>query len=185
MLRKSLSILFIFIFSTGFCIAQEHLKFMGIPLNGTINQFQAKLATKGITVDYATNKDISVGCRAFKGTFSGKSALIYVYYNEKNKIVYRAKAVIQSLEKDINDNVYNYFVQLLTQKYSDAESIKGTNEYLESRCFLLHNDENEIYKYLGRIDVYRTSYSFFYYTHVDYTDTYNDVKNDSRNMDDL
>ena len=40
-------------------IAQkEHLKFMGIPLNGTITQFQNKLAAKGIKVDSKLNKNL-------------------------------------------------------------------------------------------------------------------------------
>ena len=31
--------------------SQEHLKFMGIPLDGTITQFQAKLQAKGVNYD--------------------------------------------------------------------------------------------------------------------------------------
>ena len=165
---------------------QEHMKFMGIPLNGTINQFQTKLGTKGISVDVATNKSIGVGCRAFKGSFSGKDAQIFIYYDESSKVVYRAKAVIQSSDEDICDNNYNYFVNMLSTKYSDAEMERGEQDGHESISFFIPNDELTVYKYLGTIDVYRSNYySISYSIHVDYTDTLNKVKHENRNMDDL
>lgn len=47
-------VLFTFTMLLGiFCYAQsEHLKFSGIPIDGTINQFQAKIVQKG----YVYNK---------------------------------------------------------------------------------------------------------------------------------
>ena len=73
----------------------EHLKFMGIPLTGTITTFQTKLAAKGISYDKVASSQTESGVRCFKGVFSGEKANIYVYYNEKTKVVYRAKAVIE------------------------------------------------------------------------------------------
>ena len=78
----------------------EHLKFMGIPLTGSITAFQEKLKAKGIEYDAEGSRQIKVGCRCFKGSFSGEKANFYVYYNEKTKIVYRAKAVITCLSKE-------------------------------------------------------------------------------------
>lgn len=165
----------------------DHMKFMGIPLNGTINQFQAKLNAKGIVVDNALNKYISVGCRAFKGIFSGEKANIYVYYDETSKIVYRAKAVIADMDKDIYNNKYNKFVRLLSQKYTDAETSRGEQDGREAISYYIYGDEyNTMYEYLGRIDVYSSSYlSMRYSLHIDYTDTANDVKHEGNNMDDL
>lgn len=180
------SVLFIFALASTYAQGQEHLKFMGIPLNGTINQFQTKLATKGVNVDVATNKTIGVGCRAFKGSFSGKDAQIFVYYDEATKAVYRAKAVIQSSDEVICDNYYTYFVNMLSTKYSDAETERGEQDGHESISFFIPNDTLASYKYLGTIDVYRSSYySISYSIHVDYTDTLNKVKHENRNMDDL
>ena len=36
--------------------AQEHMKFMGIPLDGTIDNFTLKLKVKGVTYDVAKSK---------------------------------------------------------------------------------------------------------------------------------
>ena len=73
---------FFLVVATAYAQKEPHLKFMGIPLDGTINQFQSKLTAKGIRVDVALNKNIGVGARAFKGTFSGKDAQVFVYYDE-------------------------------------------------------------------------------------------------------
>lgn len=71
--------------------AAQHMKFMGIPLNGTIAQFTTKLQSKGITIS-PTNKYSGAGCRYFSGSFFGKRAEFYVYYIPSSKLVYRAKA---------------------------------------------------------------------------------------------
>lgn len=163
-----------------------HLPFMGIPLNGTIDNFQAKLSAKGVYVDHAANKTMGIGCRVFKGMFSGKKANIYVYYNDRTKIVYRAKAVIQSSEMDLRNNNYNYFENMLNSKYYYAETTKGNQDNHENISWLVPTlDENSFYKYLGSIDLYCTSYSYEYDVHVDYTDTVNKQKFENQNMDDL
>ena len=185
MKRLYIVILSIMLFSSSY--AQNHLKFMGIPLDGTINQFQAKLAAKGVTLNVPANKHVSVGARAFKGSFSGKNAQIFVYYDESSKVVYRAKVVIDTDDINIWENNYNYFVNMLSTKYSDAQTEKGKHENKEALSFLVPNDELALYKYLGIIDVYRSTdlYTYTFFVHVDYIDTVNNVKHENRNMEDL
>ena len=88
---------------------REHLKFMGIPLNGSIDAFQTKLQAKGIKYDAKGSIQLKVGCRCFKGIFSGEKADFYVYYNEKSKIVYRAKAVISCINKEKGEEKFYSF----------------------------------------------------------------------------
>lgn len=181
----SLLVLFVLTLVSMNVHAQDHLKFMGIPLDGTINQFQAKLAAKGVTLDVAANKHVRVGARAFKGSFSGKNAQIFVYYDESSKVVYRAKAVIESYDINIWENNYNYFVNMLSTKYSDAYTEEGKHENKESLSFHVPNDELAVYKYLGTIDVYRSTNLYTFTVHVDYSDTVNSIKHRNRNLDDL
>ncbi len=184
MKRLYVFILSIMLFSASF--AQDHLKFMGIPLDGTINQFQAKLVAKGMTVDYAANKFIGIGCRKFKGSFSGEESLIYVFYDEKTKIVYRAKAVIDTSWESIRDEKYKYFVNMLSTKYFNAESNIEAYEGHESTSFYVPNDDDSLYKYLGKIIVYCVCYdSSSFGLHIDYFDTINLIKHENRNLDDL
>lgn len=183
MKRLYIVILSIMFFSASY--AQEHLKFMGIPLDGTINQFQAKLVAKGVTLDVAANKHVRVGARAFKGSFSGKNAQIFIYYDESSKVVYRAKVVLESSDINIWENTYNYFVNMLSTKYSDAEIKNYKNDGKEAIAFLLPNDGLSVNTYLGIIDVFRSTYLYTFTVHVDYTDTVNNVKHEKRNLEDL
>lgn len=59
------SFLVIIVFALVFTLAahsqeQPHMKFMGIPLTGTITQFQAKLAAKGVAYDPTTSRRLDV-----------------------------------------------------------------------------------------------------------------------------
>ena len=92
---------------------EEHMKFAGIPLNGTIDKFQSKLIAKGYTPNSYINKRLPKGTRAFNGTFAGEETNVAVYYNETSKKVYGAKAYFDNLTeekaKDKLENFYNKF----------------------------------------------------------------------------
>ena len=164
----------------------EHLKFMGIPLNGTITQFQSKLSAKGIKPNSELNKRLAVGCRAFTGTFSGEKAGFYVYYNDRTKIVYRAKAVIDYENGERGEMKLNDFKDLLLKKYPEAVTEQGEQDGHPTFMLLLPNRQNN---YLGSISLYisNSGYSFIDTVglHIDYTDGTNAVANESNNMDDL
>lgn len=71
-MKKIISVLF------ALCVclsisAQEHMKFMGIPLNGTIDNFALKLKAKGVTYDAMKSRAMSPGCKLYNGTFMGVS----------------------------------------------------------------------------------------------------------------
>ena len=57
-------------------VQAEHLKFMGIPLTGTITQFQQKLTAKGVTHDKKASATAPIGTRIFSGKFAGAKAEI-------------------------------------------------------------------------------------------------------------
>ena len=58
---KKLILTLIIILTGTFCVqAQEHLKFMGIPLTGNINSFQTKLKAKGFEVDKQINAEFNL-----------------------------------------------------------------------------------------------------------------------------
>ena len=104
-----------------FCYAQsEHLKFSGIPIDGTINQFQAKVVQKGYVYNKLYSEAISNGVRCFDGTFVGNKVGLYVYYDEQTKKVYRVKAVINNISEELADQKYQMIQQLLQRKYEDC-----------------------------------------------------------------
>ena len=100
--------------------AQQHMKFMGIPLDGTIDDFSMKLRSKGVTYDAAESKAAGKGIRKFCGTFMGEKATFTVFYNYKSKIVFSAVA---ELYYPTVESAHTPFVNLndqLQQKYPDA-----------------------------------------------------------------
>ena len=161
------------------CSQTEHLKFMGFPLNGTIDSFQSKLATKEVKPDTEFNKVNGVGTRAFKGSFAGYKSEIYVYYEKRTKTVYRAKACMTETDKGLSEQIYDKLKTMLTEKYGEPEHI-GESEGHESVSFL--NDEGLISLYANQ---YKETYPYKHIIHVDYYDAVNYAKNKESVMDDL
>lgn len=182
-------ILFLAIAATAFSKSVNHMKFMGIPINGTITQFQAKLTAKGCTHDKRTSSYIPSGTRAFKGNIVGNKATIFVYYNTKTKIVYRVKAVINGLTKDIAELKHQQIKSLLSIKYNIADT--DSNDYGEVVEFTPAADDAEDKTY-GRIDLYISKDAedwinspYNYNIHIDYYDAYNSLRNDMQQLDEL
>lgn len=186
-MKKGLIIMVLAILAMCMPAQAEHLKFMGIPLTGTITQFQQKLAAKGVTHDKKTSATVPVGTRFFTGTFAGSKADIVVWYDADTKIVYGAKAVYECYSTSTRDNKYDDLKQMLSTKYSeesceesyknghDAYTVKVTDDYGESL--------------LGIISLYCTQgefpYDDSYFVHVEYLDAQNYVKNQNSKMNDL
>lgn len=186
-MKKTLLIILCCLFSIMTQAQTEHLKFMGIPLNGSITAFQTKLQEKGIKYDAEGSRQLKVGCRCFKGSFSGEQANFYVYYNEKTKIVYRAKAVITCLNKEKGEDKFNSFRSMLKAKYSDEFAKDSEQDGHPSLSILV--PDSKIEKELGYVGMYITDppYSFMdeVYLHIDYEDVANERGNQASNMDDL
>lgn len=107
--------------------AQQHLKFMGIPLDGTVDNFALKLKAKGVTYDAAKSKTAGQGCRVFNGTFMGEKATINVAYNPKSKMVFSAAVEMQYPTVESAHIPFLNLTESLQQKYPNTtpEENKG------------------------------------------------------------
>lgn len=161
----------------------EHMKFMGIPLNGTITQFQSKLQGKGFIPNTRLNPHIAVGTRAFTGgTFIGKKAEVGVYYDAGTKIVYGAKAYFEDYTEDSAKEEIEYLKNLLQQKYEDDLFLDDIKNDLP--CFTIITALGSIYVYSMKNDSMR-GYPYHYSVHLEYTDYKNSGKHKNSIMDDL
>lgn len=198
--------------STLFCLllvvaafaqnAYGHLRFMGIPITGTIAQFQVKLVAKGCTYDKVASSSITVGTRAFKGYLAGNKVDIYAYYNTQTKIVYRVKAVINGLSEDLATQKYNELKSFLTVKYDSRYTKTSSFEGKEFIQYLALRDKNTsidpenlpsrlsdvafgvIKLYISK-DLEDWNSPYNYYLHIDYYDQINSEKNSSDILDEL
>lgn len=160
----------------------EHMKFAGIPLDGTIDQFQQKLLDKGYTLNKEMSHILPSGIRAYTGVFIGEDANIAIYYDEGTQNVYSGKAFFENLSESDADDRFAYVKSLLIQKYPDKE----LNE--EDRDGLKYL---EIMTDLGIIQVYQQkredlrNYPYHYIVHVHYYDGVNNAKHRNSVLDDL
>ena len=123
---KRILIALLLVFSFIGVMAQntnEHLKFMGIPINGTLESFSQKLVAKKIKSIQAAE-----GIGLFNGTFAGKmNCNIYVATVPNRNIVSKVVVILPPretwawLESD-----YNEFKQMLTSKYGEPFQLSET-----------------------------------------------------------
>lgn len=199
--------------STLFCLllavvafaqnANGHLKFMGIPITGTISQFHTKLVAKGCTYDKVESSSNSAGMRIFKGNLAQNEVKIIVYYNTKTKIVYRVKALIYGIPEVLATQKYNEFKSFLTVKYDSRYTKTSSFEGKELIQYLaLRDDKNTsidpenlpsrlsdvafgvIKLYISK-DLEDWNSPYNYYLHIDYYDQINNEKNNKNILDDL
>lgn len=179
----------------------EHMSFMGIPINGTITQFQTKLQGKGCALDRITNSQLGVGCRAFTGKIVDNKVNIFVYYDEKTKIVYRVKAVLSGTSEEIAVQQYEKIKGLLLTKYGSTFSNYGTQSDKEAFGVLvasksLREDRDSSYSlasngFKGAVDLYIAKddsylrYPYWFNLHIDYMDAINSEKHQNQSLEDI
>ena len=185
-MKKIISILF------ALCVcllisAQEHMKFMGIPLDGTIENFALKLKAKGVTYDAAESKSADAGTRIFHGKFMGEKARFVVFYNYKSKIVFSTAV---ELNYPTVESAHTPFVNLndqLQQKYPDAtcKEYKGPDGKTDGLAYDIFDEtgENRIGFILQTLKAPSSGYGISIY--LTYTDTDNLMKSDEILSDDL
>ena len=101
---------------------QEHLKFMGIPIDGHVNNFRKKLKGKGLTFYKKIDNNY-----VYKGKFAGDESNVFVKFDDKTKNVYGVGVIINCNSEKIAQDKYWLYVRDLTDKYN----AKKTKEVLE------------------------------------------------------
>lgn len=185
------SIILITLCMVAFCcpVQAQHLKFMDIPLDGTITQFQQKLVAKGVKYDKTLSAQLPAGARAFLGDFAGEKADIFIFYDPKSKIVYKAKAVVSYVTEDICENKYDEFKALLSSKY-DAFEQSGYEYGHETNTYVIAKENaSSIDDIIGYICIYVAEpvipYPYKRELHFEYVDHHNSQKADDSKMKDL
>jgi hypothetical protein len=159
-----------------------HMTFAGIPLTGTINQFQTKLQAKGYVINKNINSILPVGTRSFNGTFIGKKANIAVYYDPNSKNVYAAKAYFTDMTEEKVKEEFNNVKGMLSLKYVGHEITDGTkNQY---PTLTINTNKGTIFVYIMK-DELTINYPYIHSLHIEYHDFLNGLKHRSNVMDDL
>ena len=112
-MKKLFIISLLFMAAATIMMAQEHLEFKGVPMNGTTSNFVSKLKGKGFTQVYDSGFDY-----VLEGRFTEKPVTVYVLGSVKTGTVWK---VAVRFEKETSwysiKSQYNKYVEIFKQKY--------------------------------------------------------------------
>ena len=94
-------------------MAQEHLSFKGIPIEGSMTEFCQKLRAKGF-ISIGQENNITL----FSGDFTGREATVVVTATDDGKNVFAVVVLFDPSEEwNTLVNTYDYYKDLYTRKY--------------------------------------------------------------------
>lgn len=123
---RKLVITFTMLFAVISLMAQEHLSFKGIPIEGSMTVFCQKLKAKGFTSIGSENN-----LTLFTGDFTGRNATVGVTATDDGKDVFAVVVLFDpSGEWNALINTYDYYKDLYTRKYGKPSISKEKNPAL-------------------------------------------------------
>ena len=144
----------------------EHLKFKGVPIDGTLSQYTQRMKEKGFTYLGTEN-----GMSLLEGDFAGFKNCHVLVYTLKNKDLV-SFIVVKFKEYDTWSAIYNNYSTLkdmLTMKYGEPSEVieefqgsyvnddnKRMHELMMDRCKYVTTFETE----LGTIELFITKYDY-------------------------
>ena len=121
-MRKIIFTLTLFLVTMNL-MAQEHLSFKGIPIEGSIKEFCKKLESKGFT-SIGSKDNVSL----FIGDFTGRESTVGVAATDDGKNVFSVLVFFEaSGEWNVLVNTYDYYKDLYTRKYGKPAMSKEKN----------------------------------------------------------
>ena len=187
-MKRIISVLFVFCMFLSLS-AQEHMKFMGIPLDGTIDNFTLKLKVKGVIYDAAKSKALSPGRKFYNGTFMGEKATFVVFFNTKSKVVFGVMVDLSYSSTELAYTPFKNIAEQLLKKYPKAEykANKDSEGVMNGVSFSIPNEDET--KRIGIIiqTLYPSESSLDNkcLINLTYTDVENFQKSESINNEDL
>lgn len=148
-MKKTITLLFALALVFN-AIAQEHLSFKGVPIDGTLMSYTQKMASKGF-VKIGTQNGISM----LKGDFAGYKGCIVGVATLKNLDVVSKITVIfpECKQWRYLESNYQNLKEMLTEKYGEPSSVI---EEFENR----YTDGDEDKMYAVEFDQYKYSTEF-------------------------
>ena len=128
--------------NTEQAVVERHLKFKGIPIDGTPSEFSSKLKENG----FAYKETYISGASVYNGSFAGYNNCD-VIVKSTNNLVYE---VVVIFPKDYTwnqlNNTYSSLKEMLTTKYGNPE---GEETFKNTPSYVNINDDNDKYREVG------------------------------------
>lgn len=175
-----------------FCMivqGQTHMKFMGIPMNGSVELFTQKLKAKGLTCDVAKTKASPSGVKIYKGLFMGEDSEFMIFFNPKDKNVFAVEVSMDYSSLELAETPFTNIFNQLKEKYSKAVVTVLKDSDGDPEGFQFYVPDAEEKKMLGLI-IYKLRkpdglLQREYTISLLYSDVDNFKKSENKNYDDL
>lgn len=187
-MKKIISVLFALFICLSIS-AQEHMKFMGIPLDGTIENFALKLKAKGVTYDAVKSRAMGPGCKLYNGTFMGEKSTFMVFFNAKSRVVFGVSVEMSYSSVELAFTPFKNIVEQLKKKYPKAVYEASKDSEGDANGFAFHIPDEAEKKRIGIIiQTLNSSKSLLKNgctINLMYTDVENFQKSEAKNNEDL
>ena len=120
-MRKTITIFCLLLYAISANAKTEHLKFLGIPITGSIDAFQKKLADKGIYPDKYSFPILN--SENFKGNYAGYNARISVDYDESTVNTVNVFINVYAKDKKTHDIHFNKLANLIKSNFADEKQL--------------------------------------------------------------
>ena len=147
---KRIVIVLTALFATISMMAQEHLSFKGIPIEGSMTEFCQKLKAKGFT-SIGQENNVTL----FTGDFTGREATVGVTATDDGQNVFAVVVLFDpSGEWNTLVNTYDYYKDLYTRKYGEPAASTEKNPSLsDSNTFLMKEVDEGTVVYVSAWEV--------------------------------
>lgn len=102
----------------------QHFKFMDIPIDGSIESFDAKLKAKGFVKSKEYGVQDTKTERWYDGRFAGSDVLLYVNSTSETKKVFVIDVIKFVETKKEAEKLCKYYCSAIEEKYSIERKIK-------------------------------------------------------------
>lgn len=148
-MKKSIILLLFVVLGFISSFAQEHISFMGIPVDGPASAFVTKLKAKGFTLDKSDDK-----AYLMSGSFTGKDVELFVFFSPKTKVA--CKVVVYYPKRTSWYSIkgeYNNLKESYEKKYHLRNSFSFFSDpYYEGDGYEMQAVRNEKCNYISFFD---------------------------------
>ena len=160
--------------------SEEHLKFLGFPIDGTVNEYASKLKAKGFYVS-PDNEYASKGLRVMEGPFLGNIEQFGLHYDLDTKTMWSVTFVHSFFYEKDATVLYDKLESLLHEKYDNATYKSQLEGSFLNSCSFQSNK--------GIISLIITEQDYEYQVKMTYTDRINYIpvykKRHQKALDDM
>lgn len=144
-----------------FCVmlsAQEHIRFMGFPVDGHIKEFAQQMKRSGFK---CTTKNKKAGAWMFRGQFTGQDCDICVTFDKATSIVNSVMVYLPAeTEKEAEVHIEK-FDRMLAEKYPEASrNVRGLGRESHTE-FRMPYGIISLWKSPASLERYRVAITYF------------------------